>query len=115
MAKPKPTPIAAGWSLTRECPGCGRPETACLCAAKPEMPQGPQTAKLRLEKRCGKSVTVIFGLVLSDSAGKNLLSGLKARCGAGGSFKGGELELQGDQREVIREFLLTKGFRVKGG
>lgn len=115
MGKSKAPPAASGWSLTRECPGCSRAETACVCAAKPQPPQGPQTAKLRLEKRCGKPVTVVFGLVLSDSAGKDLLRDLKARCGAGGTFKGGELELQGDQREVVREFLLAKGFRVKGG
>lgn len=78
------------------------------------MPQGPQTAKLRLEKRCGKPVTVVYGWQLSDGEGKELLRGLKARCGAGGTFKGGELELQGDQRESVKAFLLAKGFRVKG-
>ncbi len=78
------------------------------------MPQGPQTAKLRLEKRCGKPVTVIYGWQLSDADGKELLRGLKIRCGAGGTFKGSELELQGDQREIVKAFLLEKGFRVKG-
>lgn len=116
MAKQKPAPAPTGWSLTRECPGCARPETSCSCkATTTELPKGPQTAKLRLEKRCGKPVTVIYGWQLSDAEGKELLRGLKTRCGAGGTFKGGELELQGDQRESIKVFLLEKGFRVKGG
>lgn len=115
MAKLKTSSAGSGWSLTRECSGCGRPETSCSCqAAAPEAPKGPQTAKLRLEKRCGKPVTVVYGWQLSDAEGKELLRSLKARCGAGGTFKGGELELQGDQRESVKAFLLAKGFRVKG-
>lgn len=116
MGKQKSNFSAGGWSLTRECPGCGRPGTACRCAqAAPSATLGPQIAKLRLEKRCGKPVTVIFGLSLSEADAKELLRSLKARCSAGGTFKGGELELQGDQREVTKEFLLAKGYRVKGG
>lgn len=114
MAKQKASPAGSGWSLTRECPGCGQPETACRCQVAPRLPQGPQTAKLRLEKRCGKPVTVVYGWQLSDAEGKELLRSLKTRCGAGGTFKGGELELQGDQRESVKAFLLEKGFRVKG-
>lgn len=114
MGKQKAPPAASNWSLTRECPGCARPETACVCAAKPEPPQGRQSAKLRLEKRCGKPVTVVFGLTLGEAEAKELLRGLKAHCSAGGTCKGGELELQGDQREQIRAFLLANGFRVKG-
>lgn len=115
MGKQKAPLAASGWSLTRECPGCGRPETACACAAKPQPAQGPQTAKLRLEKRCGKPVTVVFGLVLGEAEAKALLRELKARCSAGGTCKGGELELQGDHREAVKGLLVAKGIRVKGG
>jgi translation initiation factor 1 len=116
MGRLKSPATPSGWSLTRECPGCGYPETACRCQAPaPAPPKGPLTAKLRLEKRCGKPVTVIFGLPLGDAEGKELLRALKTRCGAGGTFKAGELELQGDQREVVRALLLEQGFRVKGG
>lgn len=107
----------AGWGITRECPGCGRPETACRCrtATPAALPPEKQLARLRLEKRCGKVVTVVAGLVLAEAELKGILKELKARCGAGGTAKGSELEVQGDQREVVRDFLLAKGYRCKGG
>jgi len=106
----------AGWGITRECPGCGRPETACRCPAPAAtLPPEKQLARLRLEKRCGKPVTVVAGLVLTEAGLKDLLRQLKARCGAGGTVKGGELEIQGDQREEVIEFLAARGFRCKGG
>lgn len=105
-----------GWGITRECPGCGRPETTCSCPKTPTaLPPSRQLARLRLEKRCGKSVTVVAGLVLVESELNGLLKELKARCGAGGTVKGSELEVQGDQREIVRDFLAAKGLRCKGG
>jgi len=106
----------AGWGLTRECPGCGRAETACRCTAPAAAPPlERQTARLRLERRCGKSVTVVAGLSLDAAGFKELLRELKGRCGAGGALKGGELEIQGDQRETVREFLAVRGISCKGG
>lgn len=113
----RPTKLTggAGWGITRECAGCGRPESACRCAAAPvALPPGKQLARLRLEKRCGKAVTVVAGLVLAEADLKGLLRELKARCGAGGTAKDGELEIQGDQREAVRELLTARGFRCKG-
>ena len=39
---------------------------------------------------------------------------LKRACGAGGAVHENRIELQGDQRERLRELLGKKGFRVKG-
>ena len=106
----------AGWGLTRECPACGRPETACRCTpAAASLPPEKQHARLRLEKRRGKTVTVAAGLVLNGAEQKGLLKELKARCGAGGTVKEGEFEIQGDQREAVREVLTARGFRCRGG
>jgi translation initiation factor 1 len=46
---------------------------------------------------------------------KELLRELKNLCGAGGTLKENELEIQGDQRDVLRAHLEGKGYRVKGG
>lgn len=107
----------AGWGITRECAGCGRPQPACRCAEQAPAPLPParQSARLRLEKRCGKVVTVLAGLVLAEDELKGLLKELKARCGAGGTVKGSELEIQGDQRGAVQEVLAAKGFRCRGG
>lgn len=105
-----------GWGVTRECPDCGRPETACRCNQQTvPLPPAKQTARLRLEKRCGKPVTVVTGLVLAAAELEALLKELKARCSAGGTCKSGQLEIQGDQLGTIRELLTGKGFRCKGG
>lgn len=105
----------AGWAITRECAGCGRPRTACRCAAPPvALPPARQFARLRLEKRRGKAVTVAAGLVLDEAEMKGLLKELKARCGAGGTIKDGELEIQGDQRDAVRGVLAARGFHCKG-
>jgi translation initiation factor 1 len=63
--------------------------------------------KIRLEKnaRGGKQVTVIFNFPYNPTYFKNMLKQLKNRCGVGGAYKDDQLELQGDQREKVREYL----------
>ena len=72
--------------------------------------------KLRIEKkgRGGKAVTVIYELPENRPYFKKLLKELKNFCGTGGSQKESTLEIQGDQREKVREFLAKKGFKTKG-
>jgi len=41
------------------------------------------------------------------------LTTLKTTCGAGGTYKDGELEIQGDQREKVAEKLRELGYKVK--
>lgn len=74
------------------------------------------TLKLRIEKggRGGKSVTVIFSLPENPDYFKALLKELKNSCGTGGTFKDGQIEIQGDYVAKVRELLIKKGFKVKG-
>jgi translation initiation factor 1 len=73
-------------------------------------------AILRVEKagRGGKTVTVVDGLPRNVAFLRDLCSDLKRACGTGGTVTDGAVELQGDLRDRIREFLLKKGFGVKG-
>ena len=79
------------------------------------MPAKP-TAKLRMEKkgRGGKTVTVVYGLPQNETFVKDLCAELKRACGSGGAVSDGEIELQGDLRDRVREFLAKKQFTVKG-
>jgi translation initiation factor 1 len=73
---------------------------------------GTQTAYIRLERkgRKGKAVTVVANL---KGSLKELQKELQKHCGTGGSLKGGQMELQGDQRKKTAEFLQKKGIKVK--
>ena len=101
------------------CPKCGWPVADCRCAATlargtEAVPERP-VAKLRLENRAsGKHVTVIHGLPDNHSFLDALARELKRACGTGGGVAAGGIELQGDQRERLRELLAKKGMQVKG-
>jgi translation initiation factor 1 len=71
---------------------------------------------LQLEKngRSGKTVTVLRGFTHETSYLKEFASRLKKSCGAGGTLKGRDIEIQGDFRVRVREILLREGFQVKG-
>lgn len=103
----------------RICPGCGWPQDDCRCsktlASGQEAVPEKVTAKLRVEnRRSGKNVTVVDGLPDNRPFLDALCRDLKKACGTGGSTGENTIELQGDQRERLRELLAKKGFLVKG-
>lgn len=63
--------------------------------------------------RGGKGVTLIIGLPLAEPALKKLSKTLKQICGTGGTVKDGVIEIQGEQREKLKEALEKKGYTVK--
>ena len=65
------------------------------------------------KRRAGKTVTVISGLQHDPATLAALLKTLKQRCGAGGTVKDGEIELQGDHRERVGAALIALGYQVK--
>jgi translation initiation factor 1 len=77
---------------------------------------GHIVAKLRMEKkgRSGKAVTVVDGLPRNTAFLKDLCQELKRACGTGGTVADTTVELQGDLRDRVREFLAKKGYTVKG-
>jgi translation initiation factor 1 len=102
----------------RMCPTCGWPSRECKCSARSATESVPPriVAKLRMEKagRGGKTVTVVYDLPNNDAFLKELCQELKRACGTGGAVTVGAIELQGDLRERVREFLAKKGYAVKG-
>lgn len=63
--------------------------------------------------RKGKGVCIITGTDLDDKALMSLASELKRRTGCGGSVKDGVIEIQGDNRDLLKQMLEQKGFNVK--
>lgn len=103
-----------------KCPRCKEFLVNCECPPPIEIKSRNFAAILRIEKggRGGKTVTVIDGLPKVEVFLKELSSELKRKCGVGGTYrtdgKEGIVEIQGDQRDVIRRHLEAKGYRVKG-
>lgn len=98
------------------CERCGELEQDCTCppAPPPQLDPAKQTARVAVEKRSkGKIVTVVQGLSAEGNDLPALLGKLKSTCGAGGTLKEDELEIQGSHLERIRELLMDIGYRVK--
>ncbi len=99
------------------CERCEQLLEECTCPPEspPAVPPGKQTARLTVERRKkGKVVTVVRGLEDADETLAALLGKLKSVCGAGGTLKDGELEIQGTHLDRIRELLISLGYRVHG-
>ena len=71
-----------------------------------------QKLKVRLDtkQRAGKAVTLIEGFVGSDEDLQELGKKLKTFCGTGGSAKGGQVIIQGDQRDKVIQWLKNNGY-----
>ncbi|MCX5735974.1 MAG: stress response translation initiation inhibitor YciH [candidate division NC10 bacterium] len=90
-----------------------RPTTPDRPAAKSGVPNDGVIRIFRERGgRNGKVVTVVRGLP-SGAALTALAADLKRLCGAGGTVKGGALEIQGDHRERLAERLREQGYPVK--
>ena len=99
----------------RLCPQCQRPEAACVCGKARPAAVGDGTVRLHRETkgRGGKAVTIVRGLPLAGAELKALATALKQKCGVGGSVKGDDIEIQGDQRQALQPELERRGYRVK--
>jgi translation initiation factor 1 len=96
-------------------------------AASPTQPVGDQSAPVsaapkksrgrvdivrQTAHRGGKTVTVVTGFVGIGRAEKELLAKqMQKACGAGGTVKEGQIEIQGDQRDAVARILTEAGFR----
>ncbi|HDN2510009.1 TPA: stress response translation initiation inhibitor YciH [Providencia rettgeri] len=82
---------------------------------KVERPKGDGIVRIRRETsgRKGKGVCVVTGLDLDDVELIKLAAELKKKCGCGGAVKDGNIEIQGDKRDVIKQLLEAKGMQVK--
>ena len=73
-----------------------------------------RTVKVWLDTqgRKGKSVTIVSGLQHNPDRMDDIARMLKKHCGAGGTVKGRNIEIQGDQRERVKDRLRQLNYRV---
>lgn len=93
------------------------PEELASAAAKKVAPapaknRGRVDIKRETGGRGGKTVTVVSGFVgIGLPEKEQLAKKMRAACGCGGTVKDGQIEIQGDQREMIARILSEAGFR----
>jgi translation initiation factor 1 len=88
------------------CPTCGLPKDLCACG---EIEKEQQRIRIRLETRkFGKATTIVDGIDYKNSNLPEMAQKLKGICACGGSSKNGQILLQGDHREKVRDYLVKK-------
>ena len=115
MRKPTQGGLVYSTDSGRMCPACRQPVVACICAQRSAAPAGDGVVRVSRESkgRGGKTVTLVRGLALDDSALTALGKRLRSACGSGGTAKDGVLEVQGDHAERVISLLQAEGFVVK--
>lgn len=83
---------------------------------EPVTPQksAPDRLSIAYERkgRGGKEVTIIRGFTVSHEEVSAIASKLKSKLGTGGSARGGEILIQGDRREKVKEVLREMGLKL---
>jgi len=79
------------------------------------LPPALQKLRITLETkhRAGKTVTLVTGFIGKQEDMESLGKQLKGFCDSGGSAKDGEIIVQGDHREKVKQWLLKNLYKVK--
>ena len=82
---------------------------------RPDAEPARQSIRVVLDRkrRAGKSVTVASGFQHSPETLATLAATLKKKCGAGGTAKDDEIEIQGDHVARVIAELQKMGYRAK--
>lgn len=74
--------------------------------------RGKLIIEMERKGRGGKTATIISGFSVDDEAVSIIASHLKRSLGTGGSARGGEILIQGDRRDAVREALRRLGLKT---
>jgi|SRR5580658_8126879 translation initiation factor 1 len=106
MSKKKPTSNGIVYSTDPDF----RPEEEPVPQETLENRQQRLKVRLDTKQRAGKAVTLVEGYIGPAGELEELGRRLKTHCGTGGSVKDGLIIIQGDQRDKITAWLISKGF-----
>lgn len=88
------------------CQTCGLPKELCVCESIAKETQKITVSIIR--KKYGKKYTLIDGFDEKEIDLDTLTKNLKAKFACGGTHKKDAIELQGDHKSEVREFLIKK-------
>ena len=90
------------------CPTCGLPKELCVCESIAKERQ--MITVKTISKKFGKKYTSIEGVDSKEIDLKDMTKQLKNKFACGGSCKVGVIELQGNHKQRVKEFLIQLGF-----
>jgi translation initiation factor 1 len=94
--------------MAEVCSTCGLPKDLCVCG---EIEKEQQRIRIRLETRkFGRPSTIVDGMEDRNSNLAVMAQKLKSFCACGGTSKNGQIMLQGDHRERVRDYLIKMGY-----
>jgi len=94
--------------MSEICVTCGLPKELCVCET---IAKESQTILVYIDnKRFGKKYTIVKGIDEKAIDLKELSTQLKEKFACGGTAKEGKIELQGDHKSGVKEFLIKMGF-----
>jgi len=79
------------------------------------LPPSKQRLRVQIDRhhRGGKVVTLVTGFIGTDDDLQELGRRLKSRCGVGGSAKDGEIIIQGEHLDKVKQILVADGYNVR--
>ena len=77
-----------------------------------ESQRGRLVIEMERKGRGGKTATIISGFSIDDEGVGLIAAHLKKSLGTGGSARGGEILIQGDRREAVRDNLRKLGLNT---
>jgi len=90
------------------CPKCGLPQDICVCETLSKEEQHHINVYTD-KKRFGKLVTIVEGL--DDKKRVKIAKELKRMIATGGTYKEGQIMLQGNHKHKVKEALIKLGFK----
>lgn len=116
MSPTPPSRLVYSTDGGRMCPTCRQALADCRCAtAAAARPLGDGQVRVSRDSkgRGGKTVTVVRGLPLPAAELAAMAKQLRSACGSGGTVKDGVVEIQGDHRDRVLQWLVAQGFKAK--
>ena len=94
--------------MSEICSTCGLPKELCVCETIAKESQRIKVYSVK--KKFGKIYTIVDGIDEKEIDIKDLTKRLKSKFACGGTSKQGRVELQGNHKANIKQFLVQMGF-----
>lgn len=97
--------------MSEICSTCGLPQELCVCEDIAKESQ--RIVISTIKRKFGKKYTIVEGIDPKQIDIKEVTKQLKNKLACGGTSKGNNIELQGDHKQKVKDFLVQIGFALE--